>query len=130
MWERVKMTDRMPNNDYDGRKRTCHVSKQAPLVDCMNPLGSPASVAAPALEPIPAPSTSGTTRSSVGKRKRSHPTTDLATVFAQMHGDEVQFHEWQLELHREALAQHMQAINQLADDAREGSKKSPLEGRR
>ncbi|KAM9328370.1 uncharacterized protein KZ484_019713 [Pholidichthys leucotaenia] len=87
----------------------------------MNPQGSPASVAVPASvpTPIPAPSTSGTTRSSSGKRKRSYPTTDLATVFAQMHGDEVRLCEWQLEQHREALAQYKQAINRIADDARE-----------
>ncbi|KAM9321784.1 uncharacterized protein KZ484_021857 [Pholidichthys leucotaenia] len=80
----------------------------------MKPPDSPASVGAPELESTPmpatspAPSTSGTTCSSAAKRKRSHPTTDLATVFSQMHGDEIR-----------QFQHHLQHMKEVAADARE-----------
>ncbi|KAM9306748.1 uncharacterized protein KZ484_000138 [Pholidichthys leucotaenia] len=97
----------------DGSVSTCQGS------DSLDPPRSLVSAAAPASEPMPAPSpalpASGMTRSSTGKGKRGHPRMNLPTLFSQMYGDEVRLHEQ----HREALAQHMQAANRLADEARE-----------
>ncbi|KAM9319045.1 uncharacterized protein KZ484_023355 [Pholidichthys leucotaenia] len=94
----------------------------------LNPPDTPASVAAPASDPTPepapspAPSTSGTTHTSVGKRKRSHSTEDLATLFARMQADEVRQHDQR----ERQLDQRDRHIHLILNDARESREQEAI----
>ncbi|KAM9331772.1 uncharacterized protein KZ484_017026 isoform 3-T3 [Pholidichthys leucotaenia] len=74
----------------------------------------------PAPEPSPAPSlcsTNPSTRSHTGKRKRSNPTAELATVFAVMQDAEREEHHERIQLQREQLA-----LNSLQMQTKGGTK--------